>query len=284
MNKRKAYQILGLTEGASEQEIRRRYKKLAMKVHPDINPDKNAHEKFIILSLAVECLLKPETESPATRTSRSSTKNEETPEEQLARMNEAKLRFEEQKKRNQQENVRYFRSLVTGKRWRAYKIIMWIGIALAASLVLDNFLPRHFEEDTIENYSSLTHNGIAEDKICMMHFRNTGVAFVQNNPSVWTTTYPEVLIEKTWILHNSMNFYSTDDYSTHKTAFDFDLLSIRWLIIVVLLVPLFPYFRQRMSIQFVFFYQFSFWMVGFIELVILISQNRLVHLFSLGFF
>ena len=284
MNKRKAYQLLGLTEGASEQEIRRKYKKLAMKVHPDINPDPNAHEEFIILSLAVECLLKPETPSPAARTSRSSVKKEETPEEQLARMNEAKFRFEEQKKRNQQENLRYFRSLVSGKRWRVYKTIMWIGIALSASLILDEFLPRHFEEDTIQNYSSITHNGITEDKICMMHFRHTGTAFVENNPSVWTITYPDVLVEKTWILHNAMNFYSSDDYATHKTTFDFDLLSIRWLIILALLIPLYPYFRQRMSIQFVFFYQFSFWAIGFLELMILITQNRLVHLFSLGFF
>lgn len=44
--KRDYYEILGLNKGASEQEIKSAYKKLAKKYHPDISKDKNAEEKF----------------------------------------------------------------------------------------------------------------------------------------------------------------------------------------------------------------------------------------------
>src|SRR3989344_5813533 len=40
------YAILGLPKNASQEEIRRAYKKLAKKFHPDINREKGAEEKF----------------------------------------------------------------------------------------------------------------------------------------------------------------------------------------------------------------------------------------------
>ena len=41
------YEVLGIQKGASEDEIKKAYKKLARKDHPDMNPgDKEAEEKF----------------------------------------------------------------------------------------------------------------------------------------------------------------------------------------------------------------------------------------------
>ena len=41
------YDILGLSESATEKEIKDAYRKLARNYHPDINPDNtNAAEKF----------------------------------------------------------------------------------------------------------------------------------------------------------------------------------------------------------------------------------------------
>ena len=46
-NKRDYYEILGLGRDASEEDIKKSYRKLAMKHHPDRNPDsKDAEEKF----------------------------------------------------------------------------------------------------------------------------------------------------------------------------------------------------------------------------------------------
>jgi molecular chaperone DnaJ len=57
MSKRDYYEILGVAKGASEADIKKAFKRLAMKYHPDRNPDdKSAEDKFKEAKEAYEIL------------------------------------------------------------------------------------------------------------------------------------------------------------------------------------------------------------------------------------
>lgn len=54
------YGILGVERGADASEIKRAYRKLARELHPDVNPDPGAQERFREVSAAYEVLTDPE--------------------------------------------------------------------------------------------------------------------------------------------------------------------------------------------------------------------------------
>ena len=61
MAKTDLYAALGLKKGASADEIKKAYRKLARKHHPDVNPgNKQAEEKFKEISFANDVLSDPE--------------------------------------------------------------------------------------------------------------------------------------------------------------------------------------------------------------------------------
>jgi len=61
VTKRDYYDVLGVRRNASQEEIKRTYRKLARKYHPDVNPgDKEAEAKFKEINEAYEVLSDPE--------------------------------------------------------------------------------------------------------------------------------------------------------------------------------------------------------------------------------
>jgi molecular chaperone DnaJ len=54
------YGVLGLSPGASDTEIKRAYRRLARDLHPDVNPDPGAKDRFQEISRAYEALTDPD--------------------------------------------------------------------------------------------------------------------------------------------------------------------------------------------------------------------------------
>ncbi|RBY76088.1 molecular chaperone DnaJ [Geodermatophilus sp. TF02-6] len=54
------YGVLGLTRGASDSDIKKAYRRLARDLHPDVNPDPEAKERFQEVSRAYQALTDPD--------------------------------------------------------------------------------------------------------------------------------------------------------------------------------------------------------------------------------
>lgn len=63
MSKRDLYEVLGVSRDASERDIKKAYKRLAMKYHPDRNQEADAADKFKEVKEAYEVLTDPQKKS-----------------------------------------------------------------------------------------------------------------------------------------------------------------------------------------------------------------------------
>lgn len=74
------YEILGVNLNSSEQEIKNSFRKLAKQYHPDINKEKNAHAKFILINEAHLILSDSEARRKYDETFKLQTSNHKEPE------------------------------------------------------------------------------------------------------------------------------------------------------------------------------------------------------------
>lgn len=66
------YEVLGVAPSAAPAEIKRAYRRLALKYHPDVNKETNAQEKFLRIKHAYNTLMNSESRSKYTSSSSSS--------------------------------------------------------------------------------------------------------------------------------------------------------------------------------------------------------------------
>ncbi len=267
--------IFGLKETASKDEIRKAYRKLAMKYHPDRNSDPKAHQVFIDLAEAYELLMSDKFENEKKNIPR----NEKSFEE---RKKEAEIRYREQKLKEQKEEEYYFAKLTSGLRWKIFTYISKFAILFACILLIETFLPRHLEEHTITHYSSL-YSGIFDGEVISFKTNKDLKLFIKNPDVSMSTTHPDIIIERSWFFHNPVKIWSKDKSIKKHFETDFSVLSIFPIVPLLFLVPQTCIRFKRKSVKFTFAYLFSFYIIGTFVCYFILSQDRWIHLLSLGF-
>lgn len=284
MTRSECFRILGLPENSSEVLVRKQYKKLAMRLHPDVNPDPRAHESFIKLGQAVECILSGNfSEIEVTRKSRR-TNGSESEDELNERLKQAKERFEFRKRQEAMEEERYFQSLITGKKWRFFKLSAICSICFACFFLLEVFLPKHFEKDQLVSINQYQYSGWEYADLMQVQLKNHGTCYINFNPGIFRNKYPEAVILSSWFFHSPIEMYTNDDYMIYGSQFDFKLYNFRAVLIPLFLMPLIPLFFKRRTISFVILYQISYWGISGLLFILLLTEYRLLHLLTLGFY
>lgn len=278
MRRSKYYRVLGLSDTASHQEVKKQYRKLVMKYHPDRNPNKSAQEKFIELSEAYDIIINnklPDTTKASTP--------EEKKKDREERIKAARKRFKEQEMRERLENERYFRFLTTGKKWKTLQMIAYVGLLLASMLILDQVLPRHYQEDEITEYKRNVANGPSGQILSLVKTRADHYYWVSGLNYSLISKNRKMYVEKSWFFHNPIHIISKDKIKPQEYTVHFTFYNASWILIFFFLIPIATLLYKRMTLSFTFLFHICYYGVSILMLVFLLTGHRWAHTLALGF-
>lgn len=286
MPESKYYKILGLTPGASEREVRKKYRKLVMIYHPDKNDSPEAEQKFIEITEAYEVLTgKVKAPRSSSQTTASAT---QTPQANKAsheeRIKNAKARYREQIFREFIENEDYYNKLTKGPKWVTIKIIAILGFVLSSMIFMDYFLPRHYEPIKVTGYH-VNAGVLGADK------RELSLIKTSDGEKFWISKltyhlygkYPNGYKETSWIFHNPISIISQGKITHRRYFVHFTFYSFGWLTAILFLTPTLLFLRRRKTVRFTVLYHFCYYGVGILTVIFLFTEDRWAHLLTLGF-
>lgn len=280
MPRSKYYRELGLSSDASEQEVRKKYRRLVMKYHPDKNQQVGAQEKFIAITEAYEILTRKKDYTSKQSYSQSQKTEEEAIEERLQK---ARKRYQENKYKEYIENERYFQFLTSGKKWRMIKATAVIGTFLSFLLMADYFLPRHYEEDNVTHYALNQAHSINAVRLSLINTENHGKFWVSNITHNLYGNTPKIYVESSWIFHNPVHIIANKKLENRYFDIYFNAYKTSWILIIAFLIPLFTLIYKRRSVYFTILYHISYFGITFLTAIILLTGDRWIHVLTLGF-
>ncbi|MEN9973032.1 MAG: hypothetical protein RIS20_1379 [Bacteroidota bacterium] len=275
-----AYNVLGLTPGASEEEIRKRYRKLVKKFHPDVNKDANAERKFIEIQEAYEELMSDNQEQITV---------EETPKtsfetEYTEYRNYAREQYQARKKKEAEDLEKLYVRLQTGPIFLWHKIIAITSLFVMIALILDFVLPYHYVSDVIASYSTDTYQSMNGNLVSLAKTSKGESFFLNAFSNGFFDVNPFIQIEKTAILHQSISVLSYGNNVLQVIPIHFSFYWAQFVLFPFLLIPNIFLFYRKKDAFFIMGSYFSRYASGILLLYFLISQDRWYHLLTLGFY
>ncbi len=289
--KSRYYKILGLPDNATDDEVRKQYRKLVMRYHPDKNMAPGAEKRFIEIKEAYEIVIGKSPLPRALKNAPTTTRRKNTPKnhsgneeaEMRRRAAEAQERLRNQKLREHIENEMYFRKLTTGFRWKIMRVSAVLGMVLAIFMMADLVLPRHYERDVITSYNLNPANGIGGSRVSLIQTEDAGFFWIERmNYSLYGGNH-ELWIETSWMFHNPVRILAQDKVRMYGFHVNFNFFRLTFLMVPIFLLPAFTLWYKRRKVAFTVLFQFSFYGVNGLMLFYLLTGDRWAHIFSLGF-
>lgn len=280
------FKILGLQPGASPDEIRRAYRKLAKKYHPDRNPSAAAADQFIAIQSAYEQLLHPESIIDNTAVEQKYRARQQQYDQDLEaykqRRAAAREKLRQQKQQEEAYKIAYLQQLKTGKIGLWHRAVAYFGLLLFAVLWLDFFLPER--QQPILTYAYGIHSyGSVDNHLVQLFKSKDGRAF-------WVADYPSQKLPKAQLLksietpwlHQVKALTFHEGFYAYRTPVHFSFYWAQVWISFLLLLPIVAWYFASADIIFVAGSFVSRYAIFGLQLWLLISENRWIHLLSLG--
>ena len=278
------YKLFNLPKDCSEKEIRKRYKELAKKLHPDQNKEKDAVQKFQELQVAYEYLI-ARANSPLQATIRdhSQRQHERTAEnEWILYKKRAYEKYQAKKQKQKEELEKWYSLLNSGWRIRVLYSVSFLAFILFVFLLSDNFAETESKEITIEKFSNVKYKSMNNHTVSVAVDNNEQEYWLNNFNTNHFTGLPKTVIERTSIFHHPKKLVVTTTSEIQHIPVHFTFYWAQNVLYVLFLVPILTCFYRKNDTWKIMIYYLSVYGVGGFMLFFLLTENRWLHLFTLG--
>ena len=288
--KEKYFKVLGIEPTTNRAVIKKAYRKLALKYHPDRNKSADAHLKFIQITEAYEVItgqriLRKKRVQPKPKT------KEEILAEKVAR---AKARWQRMQAEEEIRDRRYFKRVSTGWKWRFFQAFAIYTAVFGILLSLDYFLDGRKETVNYydmykDPYSKSIRVGREYFHVDTPEFWSNGTPPIRKNysylfndlksVSVLISDLPQYdegshsSIMKNYILFTGKELYSTYSYRSIYGVFPF--------LHIMFLAPLMVAIFRRPTLRFSIWRLVSIWIIYPTIIFFTFSNDRIFNLIEL---
>ena len=272
------YKILGLSESASKKEVKRRYKKLVKKCHPDINPDPKAHEEFIIITEAYDFLIA--LKKSKKKSSESTTSKKSIFEEYRERSRKI---FEKRQKRKKEEIEQFYISLKTGWRRNLIWATALIGAVFFLFMTADRFVQPRFKTIHVVDISPNTYQSMGGNQVQEVTCSNGETYFLADFIGIKSLKYhPKLVLKESRLLHHPIAVTQKYRHVVRHSQIHFTLYWAYAVVSLFLFLPWLVLLYRKNNAGFVFLHYSSLILTSPLLLYILLSGDHILHIFTLG--
>ncbi len=209
----KAYEVLGVEVGADRDEVKRAFRKLAFKYHPDLNASPKAHEMFLNVQKAYEIIITAEKtfaegeEAPAPkRKSRDRDKQKITRQEAIRKARETSQRLDRLQLQKEARHFAHFKKTI----YYPWTIAM-VHVSLLFFLLIgaDAFLLTETHSGYVTNKMIETTNILGNQYVTgySVEFNSGDVVSVSRGAGELLTKDSHVSFAKSFIFHDIPKVY-----------------------------------------------------------------------------
>lgn len=293
---KKHFDILEIPVTRDKTVIKKAYRKLALKYHPDRNDSPDASIKFIEISDAYEAImegLEKNTHHHTHNTTKQYTYKDfqhasyqaPTEEEILKeRIRYAKQRYEYLKKRDEEITNAYYTKINSGGYKLAFNLLVIFATSLSLLFTLDKVIaPKNFEKDIIyEGDINKVYTGVVHEQVINLITLKGHSLYIPPYEGNVMVKQPKIYLEKTFFFKDIKAVWYWDFDSWEKVKIDFNEVNTFPLFPLLLLIPLITWIIRRNSTLFFFMHFLSLYVISVVLLILLISNNRWITFFTFG--
>ena len=280
------YKILGLATDANADEVRKAYRALVKKYHPDKNPDRAAAEKFIAIQAAYEQILKGEQTASPEDVGQQYRATQEQYDQELAaykkRRAAARENIRQQKLREEAYKTAYLARLQNGNIGPWHKATAFLGALLFLAIWIDFFLPAQHLTIVVESYGIHSYGSMDGHLVQLLNSHDGRSYWVSD---FYTQELPKKqqlkTIQTPWLKQvKALQF--NDGAFRKSTPVHFSFYWAQIWVSLLLILPICSWYLASADIIFVAGSFVSRYAIGLFILYFLLTENRFLHLISFG--